>query len=246
MGLLLCVGALLWLWPATPLQAIGKASKFQVAMLKLDDEQASVRPGSMRRLMLEVKRRTSLQPEMLPVKLQVRDPRLFSFPLVVLQGRRAFARWPKEDIVRLRAFLVAGGTLFIDVSDGVLDAGFDRSARRLVKRLFPNAPMQRLQSKHTLFRSFYLLRRFGGRVLRRPYIEGVVRDDRSPVIYSTNDHSGAWSRDNYGNWTFAVVPGGSSQREHAFRFGINLVMYALCVNYKQDGVHIPFIMRRRK
>ena len=28
--------------------------------------------------------------------------------------------------------------------------------------------------------------------------------------------------------------------------GINLVMYALCLDYKTDQVHVPFIMRRRR
>jgi hypothetical protein len=28
--------------------------------------------------------------------------------------------------------------------------------------------------------------------------------------------------------------------------GLNLVMYALCLDYKTDQVHVPFIMRRRR
>ena len=42
----------------------------------------------------------------------------------------------------------------------------------------------------------------------------------------------------------AVVPGGERQREMAYRFGINLVMYALTGNYKADQVHVPFILER--
>ena len=42
----------------------------------------------------------------------------------------------------------------------------------------------------------------------------------------------------------AVVPGGARQREMAYRFGINLVMYTLTGNYKADQVHIPAILRR--
>jgi hypothetical protein len=40
------------------------------------------------------------------------------------------------------------------------------------------------------------------------------------------------------------VPGGERQRELAFRFGINLVMYVLTGNYKADQVHLPAIIRR--
>ncbi len=43
---------------------------------------------------------------------------------------------------------------------------------------------------------------------------------------------------------FAVVPGGERQREMAFRFGINLAMYAMTGNYKADQVHLPAILER--
>ena len=37
---------------------------------------------------------------------------------------------------------------------------------------------------------------------------------------------------------------GERQREVAYRFGVNLVMYALTGNYKADQVHVPFILER--
>ena len=40
------------------------------------------------------------------------------------------------------------------------------------------------------------------------------------------------------------VPGGESQREMAYRFGVNLVMYALTGNYKADSVHAPALLQR--
>ena len=53
-------------------------------------------------------------------------------------------------------------------------------------------------------------------------------------------------RDNYGTWEHECYPGGERQRELAFRLGVNLVMYALCLDYKTDQVHVPFIMKRRR
>jgi hypothetical protein len=41
------------------------------------------------------------------------------------------------------------------------------------------------------------------------------------------------------------MAGGATQREAAVRLGVNLVMYALCLDYKDDQVHAPFILRRR-
>ena len=64
-------------------------------------------------------------------------------------------------------------------------------------------------------------------------------------MYSRHDLGGAWARDNLGNYLHPTVPGGNTQREMAYRLGVNLVMYALCLDYKDDQVHSPFIMRRR-
>jgi len=66
------------------------------------------------------------------------------------------------------------------------------------------------------------------------------------IAYVSNDMGGAWARDDYGNWEFPCEPGGERQRELSLRMGVNFVMYALCLDYKADQVHVPFIMRRRR
>jgi hypothetical protein len=77
------------------------------------------------------------------------------------------------------------------------------------------------------------------------HLEAVMRGERAAVIYSRHDLGGAFERDNVGNFLHAVEPGGEQQREQAIRLGVNLVLYALCLDYKDDQVHAPFIMRRR-
>ena len=69
---------------------------------------------------------------------------------------------------------------------------------------------------------------------------------RAAIVYSQNDLGGAWAKDAFGNWAYQCYPGGDTQREHAFRMGINLVMYAMCLDYKTDQVHVPFILKRRR
>ena len=54
----------------------------------------------------------------------------------------------------------------------------------------------------------------------------------------------AWAVGRNGQPLFAVIPGGERQREMAYRFGVNLVMYALTGNYKADQVHVPAILER--
>ena len=50
--------------------------------------------------------------------------------------------------------------------------------------------------------------------------------------------------DEGGRNPYAVIPGGARQRTVAYRFGVNLVMYALTGNYKGDQVHVPAILQR--
>jgi hypothetical protein len=99
--------------------------------------------------------------------------------------------------------------------------------------------------EHVLNKSFYLVDRQGGRVLVKPWVEAQTLDGRLAVVYSQNDLGGAWARSEYGDWEFPCTPGGEPQRETAIRIGVNLAMYALCTDYKDDAVHLPFIMRRR-
>jgi hypothetical protein len=77
-------------------------------------------------------------------------------------------------------------------------------------------------------------------------LEGIERDRRLSVIYTQNDLCGAMARDGFGRWEHNVSPGGDEQRERSFRFAVNLVMYALCLDYKTEQAHIDFIMRTRR
>jgi uncharacterized protein DUF4159 len=71
-----------------------------------------------------------------------------------------------------------------------------------------------------------------------------ANDSVSPVIIGGNDWAAAWAVDNAGRNPYAVMPGGARQRTVAYRFGVNLVMYALTGNYKGDQVHVPAILQR--
>ena len=171
---------------------------------------------------------------------------IFDYPLLYLGGDRAFPPLPLTVIRRLRRHLILGGTLLVDSADAQAGSEFDRSVRRLARRIFPKAPLTRIDPAATVYKSFYLLRRPVGRVADLAYIEGVQRNGRWLLIYSQHDLAGAWAKDSFGQWEHGVHPGGPRQREMAFRLGINIVLYALCLDYKADQVHIPFILKRRR
>jgi hypothetical protein len=205
------------------------------------------RPSALRRLAWEIEKRTSIETTAEPAEVRLSDEEaLRQYPMLFLAGEGAFAAPDEADVARLRRHLAAGGLLVIDNAEARPGGGFDQSARALVRRLFPKEPLARLRPDHVLYKSFYLLSVPVGRVAAVPYLEAVERDGRLVVVYSQNDLGGAWARDNFGQWEHAVYPGGDGQREMAFRLGINLAMYALCLDYKTDQVHVPFILRRRQ
>jgi hypothetical protein len=101
---------------------------------------------------------------------------------------------------------------------------------------------------HVLTKSFYLMQEFPGRWSGGTlWIEPVgdqVNDGVASVVVGSNDWAGAWAVDANNRPLLPVVPSGEPQREMAYRFGVNLVMYALTGNYKSDQVHVPAILER--
>ena len=73
-----------------------------------------------------------------------------------------------------------------------------------------------------------------------------LNDGVSPVVIGGNDWASAWAVDDYGAALKPVGRGGAgdTQREFAYRFGVNLIMYALTGNYKSDQVHVPALLER--
>lgn len=218
------------------------ASAVGFAQLKYAGGEWNPRPNALRRLSFEVEKRTSIitTHEALPVTAT--DARLVDLPFMYWAGAGSMAPFDGQSVTALRRYVKAGGIIFVDA----VDEAFEQSARQELARILPESPLGIIPEEHVLYKSFYLIPSHGGRLMRRPQLEGIVQEDRLVVVFSPNDFGGAWSRDDFGRYEFEVEPGGETQREMALRFGINLMMYTLCLDYKEDQVHIPFIMRRRK
>lgn len=203
------------------------------------------RPTALRRLAWELSRRTSIEPAGTSSTVRLGQPGLHRYPMLYLAGTGALPPFSDPERAALRRFLQYGGFLLVDSADGSDGAGFDASVRVELARVLPASPLAPLPREHVLYKSFYLLDRQGGRVLVKPWLEAQLLDGRAAVIYSQNDLGGAWARTELGEWEYPCTPGGEAQRETAFRLGVNLAMYALCTDYKDDAVHLPFILRRR-
>jgi hypothetical protein len=225
--------------------AIGDPSKFVVAQLQYRGGNWSPRPTASKRLMWEVIKRTSVDAALDSISVRSEDPAMFTHPFLYMTGDEEFEPFTEQEVANLRLFLNSGGTLLADDAASTPGQGFDKSFRQLVARLFPDKPLAALPADHAVFNSFYLLDQAYGRTLTSPNIEGISLANYTPLIYCQNDLGGAWARDNLGNWEYEVVPGGERQREMSFRLGVNIVIYALTVDYKKDQVHSPFIKERR-
>ncbi len=161
---------------------------------------------------------------------------------------------PKLDpaqIAALNDYMSRGGIVLIDTRGSGSGAGFapgtENALRRITQGL--NIPvLAPLTAEHVLSRSFYLLTDFPGRFVGEAVWaqrdQDRANDSVSPVIIGGNDWAAAWAVDAAGRNPYAVIPGGQRQRTMAYRFGLNLVMYALTGNYKGDQVHIPAILQR--
>ena len=225
--------------------SMGEGGRLGIAILD-HGPGARARPRSIEQLMWEVSKRTSIHVRERPEFVSPASPALFNHPLIIWIGTGDCAPFSQKERDHLRRYLRSGGTLFVDDASSPGDDAFDTCVRREMAALWPEQPWTTFDNDHTIFRSFYLLQQPEGRIKRQAFLEGIYFDDRSPVIYSRNDMLGALGRAELGGWSLPVTPGGPPQRERAFRLGINLVLYATCLNYKRDQVHVTAILRRRR
>ncbi len=151
----------------------------------------------------------------------------------------------------LNDYMSRGGIILIDTRDSGSGAGFAPGTGAALQRVAQGLvipPLAPLTTEHVLARAFYLLQDFPGRYTGAPVWvqrdQDRTNDSVSPVIIGGNDWAAAWAVDESGRNPYAVMPGGARQRTLAYRFGVNLVMYALTGNYKGDQVHVPAILQR--
>lgn len=154
-------------------------------------------------------------------------------------------------LAALNAFMRNGGIILFDTRDEGSGEGFSPGSRAALRRITQGLAIPALApvpEDHVLRRAFYLLNdmpgRFAGAQVWAARDQDRANDSVSPVIIGGHDWAGAWAVDGRGQNIHAAIPGGTRQRTLAYRFGVNLVIYALTGNYKGDQVHVPAILER--
>ncbi|MFN4283777.1 MAG: DUF4159 domain-containing protein [Alphaproteobacteria bacterium] len=206
---------------------------------------------------LVLRNRTSVEPDA-PMGVDIERDDLSFFPLLYWPMTDAQAPPSPAARDKLVAFLRSGGTIFFDTRDqqygglsiqgGLAPTGPGGQKLRDVLQGLDVPTLIQTPPDHILTKAFYLIQDFPGRwqggQLWVEQSDSAANDGVASIIIGGNDWAGAWASDGNLRPLLPVTPGGEQQRETAYRFGVNLVMYVLTGNYKADQVHVPSILER--
>lgn len=207
--------------------------------------------------------RTAIEPEA-PVAVDLETDSLAFYPFLYWAISERQQMPSDEAYAKLNTFLRSGGMILFDTREAHLGGGsLSTPNGQVMQRLAAKLDVPALEpvpEDHVLTRTFYLLQAFPGRWnTRHVWVEAApdaqtidglpfrnLNDGVTPVVIGGNDWASAWAIDDNGQYMFPVGSGagGQRQREFAFRFGVNLIMYVMTGNYKSDQVHVPALLER--
>ncbi|NVO14245.1 MAG: DUF4159 domain-containing protein [Rhodoplanes sp.] len=201
-----------------------------------------------------------------PLGLDLGRDELAFFPLIYWPIVPDAPKPSAQALARVDAYMKQGGTILFDTRDAVeASPGAETQSPGMValRGILASLDIPELEPiprEHVLTKTFFLLRDFPGRFTAgRLWVEAMPAadpdgpEDRRParagdgvssILITSNDLAGAWATRPDGQALLPLVPGEPRQREHAFRAGVNIVMYALTGNYKADQVHVPALLER--
>lgn len=164
---------------------------------------------------------------------------------VVVSSTNRFGPFSKEDREKIRDYLERGGLLIFDDPLASRDTLFQKSVREEMSKIFPGRSFSPVPKDNVLFRTYYLLSEVAGRRLASPHLEGLELEGRWVAVLSANDLLGANLRSASGDYAYSVIPYGMTQRILSRRLFLNLLMYSVATDYKNDSIHLPFILKKR-
>lgn len=244
----LLASSLLALTPSSAL-AFGEEGAFHTRLLgplsgKRDqDEKWKLLGSAMSRWSFELMERTSAPVRIATTVVSPESKELFEEPFIIWTGAEDPGTLSRLAARRLSEFFRLGGFMLVD--DQAPETGaFRLGVERELEKVALPSPRIKLPPEHVLFKSFYLIPRPVGRVIGPPTVEASLGVAGSGVLFLRHDLLGALARRG-DTWASPLEPDDPEQRELAIRFAINIAMYILCTDYKDDQVHAPYLMRRR-
>ena len=203
----------------------------------------------------QLRNRTAVEAEE-PLPVDIERDELIFYPFLYWPVTPDFPALSEQAIRKLNDYLRGGGTVLFDTRNqnttslygDLYNSPENIRLRELTARL-DTPRIHQVPADHVLTRAFYLMQTFpgrydGGDLWVEDTSENQGNDGVASIVIGSNDWAAAWAVDADGRYQAATLPGNERQRELAYRFGINLVMYTLTGNYKADQVHVPAILER--
>ncbi len=231
---------------ASRASAFGEDGAFEAKILLAGGVSGAARASAPARWSAEVEKRTSAPARRQPRAVKATEPAMLDTPFLYWSGTGGLSPLGSQELAGLRQFFALRGFLVVDDADP--DSGaFGKDARREIARVLPDAAPVAVPVDHVIYRTFYLLKpaRPWGRKMGAPTADAILKKGDIQVLFLAHDLGGALARNALGTWEMSVEPDGDTQRERAIRWAVNIAMYALTTNYKDDAVHAPFILKRR-
>lgn len=226
------------------------ASKIHLAYIKSGSQRVDqTAKNGLTALSQILTRRTSVEPGNVVAIDPEKDEMAF-FPLIYWPISENSPKLSSAALRKVQYYLDHGGTILFDTRDRISQPRNQNSGGRNAKTLqniiqgLNIPPLTPMPEDHVLTKSFYLLNTFPGR-----YENGTLwveekssngRDGVTSVIIGSHDWAHEWANIDLNN----VHGGKTRKQELAYRYGVNLMMYALTGNYKADQVHVPHILQR--
>ncbi|MCS7192686.1 MAG: DUF4159 domain-containing protein [Armatimonadetes bacterium] len=195
-----------------------------IARLRLRESTLRVDPMSDFNLIRNVSERTGWQhlyPNRVIVSLD--NDEIFRFPIVIFVSEHQPMNLTAAERDRLRRYLLGGGFLFVSECSAKLR--LRPELRPEIQGILPEAKLKPIPLNHPLYRVPYRIdkivpARRGGKTFH----EGIELDGRLVLVYSQNAEECSWQS---WRWTGPMCACLPPEFEYAFRFGVNLVYYAL-------------------
>ncbi len=231
---------------------IARTNDTYLAYIKINNTEVDkISANGLETLRNLLKTRTSISPKGV-IGIDIKNNDIFSYPFIYWPLTKNLLNIGNIETKKIKNYLNNGGIILFDI------IGFTRQNLNLKDKKFQDIrnflyeigadELTIIPREHTLTKSFYLLNKFPGKWDNKIlFIENSnleYKDGVSSIILGFNDWAKAWALDNNNVALFPVVPGGERQRELAYRFGINIAMYALTGNYKSDQIHSKSILNR--
>lgn len=171
---------------------------------------------------------------------------MFETPFLYVAGDGGLPDLSEDAQWSMRRFIDLGGLILFDAADGGTDPKFTADVRKLLEKVAPSSKLTPVSREHVIYRSFYIVDAPWGRTQAHDELLAVQEEGRLKVLLMRNDLGGALAETDAGLAAYPCTPGGGEQREWAMRFGVNILLYATCTDYKADRAHVETLLRSRR